>query len=100
MLMLGQNYKIKDSFLKSSHSKLNLLLLFFYKKMIFLKSKSEKQLDKLQKCTGIVVMLQNDFPLYWVYFYAFIGLLFGIICFVLQIISIVVEGPLYFVGTG
>lgn len=68
--------------------------------MFLIKTKSEKKLFESQRCLGIKNMLDNDYPLVLVICFIIGGILLGIGAISFQIVSIVYEAPLYYIGTG
>lgn len=68
--------------------------------MFFIRSKSQKNLDDLQQCQGIKKMLTNDYPKSVCICFILVGFILGLSSIGLQILSILKQTPLYYIGTG
>ena len=68
--------------------------------MFCVKSEPDKRLTKIQKKQFIENMLEKVFPLVLTIFYVILSILIGIGLIIVQIVSIIDQSALNFIGTG
>lgn len=64
------------------------------------RSDSERQLSSLERTKCTEIMLEYNFPMFMFLTNSIINIVLGIACIALQIASIILKTPLYFIGTG
>jgi hypothetical protein len=64
------------------------------------RSDSEKNLNDIERIKCAEIMLRYDFPMKFYVFNSVFNILFGLAAIGFQIGSIIVQSPLYYIGTG
>ena len=74
--------------------------MFVFPLHTLVRSESEKQLSGFERKKCVEIMLQYNFPMFMYILNSTFQILFGLAAIGLQIASIVVQSPLYYIGAG
>ncbi len=74
--------------------------MFVFPLQTLVRSESEKQLSSFERKKCVEIMLQYNFPMFMYIFNSAFQILFGLAAIGLQIASIIVKSPLYYIGAG